>query len=238
MSESWNYLQHGAAQGPVNVEALRSLLASGQLGPEDLVWRPGLPEWTRAGQFPELLAAPAPLPPPPVLTPEPVPAPLPAAPVLQISPEPVLPAPSDGPEDLASALAALRSTKPWVRFLGVLGILGIVFLVLVALIFLAVTSVLSSALPGMPPAMRFLLPVAYLLIAVLQLPPVIFLNRYASRIGTLVRTRSTADLAEALHAQKSFWRYVGIATLVVLCLEALSLVLVVAGAALAAGHRF
>jgi len=56
---------------------------------------------------------------------------------------------------------------------------------------------------------------------------VIFLNRYASRIGNLVNSNHPGDLEEALAAQKSFWRYLGILTLAMICLYALFVVIVI-----------
>jgi hypothetical protein len=71
----------------------------------------------------------------------------------------------------------------------------------------------------------------------IQLPPVIFLNKYASRIAEAEGTRTPEDLARALEAQKSFWRYVGIFTLVMLCLYALLFVVGIGTAIMAAGAR-
>jgi hypothetical protein len=266
MSESWNYLQNGGAQGPVPTETLQALIASGQVGGDDLVWRPGLTEWTKASQFPEL----NPLPPltvtptgsslPPLtVSPEPIaplavapvpslvpasPAPLiPPVPMAPIALAPIPPAPVEFQASLPSpalafdeAMEALRATKPWVRFMGVLGILGIVFLVVLALVFFALSSALESTLSVVPAAARLAIPVVYLVLAALQLPPVIFLHRFANRIAELLASRNPEDLARAMDAQKSFWRYVGILTLVMLCCYAAAAVLAIVGLA-ASGHK-
>lgn len=63
----------------------------------------------------------------------------------------------------------------------------------------------------------------YMVMAGIQLPAVIFLNRYASRIGALVNSGAPGDLEAAISAQKSFWRYLGILTLIVLCLYILAI---------------
>jgi hypothetical protein len=67
----------------------------------------------------------------------------------------------------------------------------------------------------------------YLVMAGFQLPAALFLNRYASRIGTLVDSGSPEDLQQALAAQKSFWRYVGILTLVFICLYVVVIVVAI-----------
>ena len=63
--------------------------------------------------------------------------------------------------------------------------------------------------------------------ALFYIVPAFFLWRYADRIGLFVRDRSTGALASALEAQKSFWKFVGILTLVVLLLYAMGIIFVV-----------
>lgn len=41
----WYYEQHNSQQGPVDEPAITRLIASGQLGPENLVWREGMLDW-------------------------------------------------------------------------------------------------------------------------------------------------------------------------------------------------
>jgi hypothetical protein len=230
MSASWNYLQNGKPQGPVPEEELKQLIGTGQVPREVLVWRPGLAEWTKASQFPELLpAAPSPV--------------LPGAaapdPAVHIPFEPPRAAVRAVPETssleaqaaVAGAMEALRATKPWARFMGVLGAIGIVLMVLVSLL---VAFLSRGPFKGMPAPMRIVLPSVYILFGALQIPPVVYLNRYASRIGVLLRSHAPEDLTRALEAQKTFWRYVGIFALVVTCLYGL-LILGGVGVAAAAG---
>ncbi len=57
---------NGQQTGPFDAAALKQQVAAGQLTPQSLVWRAGLPGWQPAGQLPELaplFAAPPPLPP-------------------------------------------------------------------------------------------------------------------------------------------------------------------------------
>lgn len=78
MSEQvWYYSQHGERKGPVTLEVLQNALAHGKIDiATDLVWGPGLPEWVKVHEVPELqgmTAAPdaeSPTP-PPVGTPTP-----------------------------------------------------------------------------------------------------------------------------------------------------------------------
>lgn len=45
-------------EGPVSERRLRELAQDGWIGPEDLVWRPGLPDWMAAQEVPGLFARP------------------------------------------------------------------------------------------------------------------------------------------------------------------------------------
>jgi len=226
----WSYTLNGKIEGPVTAEALRDLLVAGRLGWDDLVWHQGLKDWTKAGKFPELGAPPvAPAIALPIALAEPPWAP-PAHPGTHAMGTP------SASLSLDAALEALRATKPWVRFMGVMGIIWTVLMVILALAFTAISQ--SSAMP-MTPTMRIVMPALYLVMALLQVPPILFLNRYASRIGIALEAQTPEALARALEAQKSFWRYVGIFTLVVLIIYGLVLLFGIGLAAfLGSGHKF
>lgn len=51
MSEQWYYSVQNQKFGPVTAEQLMGLAASGQLGPNDLVWKQGLADWVPATQI-------------------------------------------------------------------------------------------------------------------------------------------------------------------------------------------
>jgi TM2 domain-containing membrane protein YozV len=62
----WHYASSGIQHGPVSWEELRSLADSGQLRPDDLVWKKGMNGWVSAAIVPNLIpagVAPPPLPP-------------------------------------------------------------------------------------------------------------------------------------------------------------------------------
>ncbi|MBI4911111.1 MAG: DUF4339 domain-containing protein [Acidobacteria bacterium] len=244
MARNWYYSRDGQSQGPVPEEQLRAMVANGVVRGEDLVWAEGLAAWTPLRQVPELAPPPPPAAvytppaapvPAPVYAPAPAPAPRPApAPAPYVAPVAVQPAVQGAvsPE----AVEALRRTKPWVRFLAVLGFIGLAFLLLGALAVIVLSALGSAALPGFGGAMGFIMGGVYLVIALIQFPPVIFLNRYASRIGDLTATESSEDLEAALGAQKSFWKFVGVFTLVMIILYVLAIVAaVVLGATAGSG---
>lgn len=63
MAREWHYAIDGERAGPVEPAELRALAAAGRLGPDDLVWKPGLAEWVAARSVRGLFApGPPPLP--------------------------------------------------------------------------------------------------------------------------------------------------------------------------------
>src|SRR5262245_47257526 len=54
MADLWYYTQDGRQHGPVTEADLRQLAASGGFKRTELVWKEGMPEWTRADLVKEL----------------------------------------------------------------------------------------------------------------------------------------------------------------------------------------
>jgi hypothetical protein len=116
-------------------------------------------------------------------------------------------------------LSMLRQTQPWVRFLSVLGFICSALMVLAGSIgFLAMA--LGPAHAGPVESVVLL---AYVPMGILYFFPSFFLFRYASRINALWATRSVRQLEDALEAQKSFWKFVGILMLIMIVLYLLGL---------------
>ena len=119
-----------------------------------------------------------------------------------------------------SALQYLRSTKPWVLFLAVLGFIGTAFMVLASLFMFAVAA-LAPANPKLPAALFFVIGAVYLAMTLFFcLIPGILLVRYSRAISRIPVSGQTA-LEDALARQKTFWKYAGIFTIVMLVFDVL-----------------
>jgi hypothetical protein len=116
-----------------------------------------------------------------------------------------------GGEVAAEVVTILAKTKPWVRLLSVLGFMGLGLIVLASIGILVVPMESMGSSSLVP---RIAASLIYLTSALLQFPAVLFLHRYARQISGLIASKDQADLENALHAQRSFWKYVGIFTLV------------------------
>ncbi len=151
------------------------------------------------------------------------PPPAPEAPPIAATPEvpPVVLTPD--------AQRSLNQTGPWVRYLSIMLFIGAGFLIFVGACMVLVgliglDSPMSSMGSGsLPNGAVFLLGPIYIVMALLfYVAPGIFLFRYASAIKALKTIPSSQALEDALKNQKIFWRYVGITTIVMLCILVLT----------------
>lgn len=127
----------------------------------------------------------------------------------------------------AEIVESMKRTRPWVLFMSILGYIAAAMMVLVGLGFIALTAFATSAPSSHNDirAMGPLMGVVYLVLAGLCVPPSYLLGAYASSIGRYVSSGGPLEgLADALRKQASYWRYIGISTVVIMALYALILV--------------
>jgi hypothetical protein len=60
----WYFADGDVERGPITEAQLRALIGTGNLRPEDLVWKEGMEDWTAAGEVPGLFDQPTPATPP------------------------------------------------------------------------------------------------------------------------------------------------------------------------------
>lgn len=120
-------------------------------------------------------------------------------------------------------MLAMSETRPWVTFLAVLGFIGAGFMVLggLAMVFAAPAEMAGGSFLGL----------IYIIPAVLYGVGANILYRYRASIVSLQAGYGVEALENALEHQKSFWRFTGLTTAVVLGIYALGIVGVVVFAA-------
>ncbi len=101
----------------------------------------------------------------------------------------------------------LETTRPWVMLLSVLG-----FCMAGLLVLLGVAAAGLGLATRQPATVMFL--VAYPLLGLLYLFPSMHLLRYAHSIRDYVSSGHEQHLENALTAQRAFWRFVGIWSIV------------------------
>ena len=116
---------------------------------------------------------------------------------------------------------ALAQTRPWVLFLSILGFIGGGLMIFVGLIIIAA----GAAIDG--PNFGFIQAIICLLGSPFYLAPSYFLFRYGQQIGRFLRSSGPRELETALTAQKSFWKLIGILTILFMALYAAMIVIMV-----------
>jgi hypothetical protein len=112
----------------------------------------------------------------------------------------------------------LRQTKPWVTFLAIMGFIG------AGLIGLAGLAVMAFGAAMGPKGLPWPFGLVYILLAVFDIFPSLFLFRYGASIRRLLEGGGVDALTDAIARQKSFWRLVGITTVVILGIYGLVIV--------------
>lgn len=130
-------------------------------------------------------------------------------------------------------METMRQTKPWVMLMGVFTLLGSAFMLLAAILMMGV----GAMMPRNGPVSSAVLGLVYLPMAALYVYPGIKLWQYGSAIGRLMATRATSELEAALAQQKSFWKFVGILTLVIVVLYAVIFLFAIVGGIIGAASR-
>jgi Family of unknown function (DUF5362) len=114
----------------------------------------------------------------------------------------------------------LDQTRPWVRFMSTVTFLSAGLMALLAFVMLVLgmagglaggdrgLGALGGAIGG------GLIALLYLSLACVYIAPGLFLSRYASAIKRLQTNCSAAVLEDAIKHQKSFWRFIGILTII------------------------
>lgn len=127
----------------------------------------------------------------------------------------------------------LDRTRPWVRLMSIVTFAAAVLMVLVGagmLVFSLVGAAWVSE-PSNPfgsAVFGSLMALCYVCLALVYVFPGLYLHRYASAIGLLRRNPDALVLQDALEHQKSFWRFVGILTVIGVVVSLLGLVLAIA----------
>ena len=130
----------------------------------------------------------------------------------------------------SSIAAQLDATRPWVRLMSVLGFISVAFLGFIGL---------AGGLAGIATQRAELaILLIYPVFGLLYLFPSLSLYRYASRIADFVARGEQHQLEAALDAQRAFWKFVGILTLIGLVLTVMFMfVAVLAGVLTSSGLR-
>lgn len=120
----------------------------------------------------------------------------------------------------------LRATRPWVMLISIVMFIAAGFMVLAGLAMMFMPSPQGMGGFGFGPVVGII----YLLMSALYIAPAYLLLKYASSIKDLLNGGGDVAMENALGSQKSFWRYSGIVTLILIVIYALIFVFAILGA--------
>lgn len=145
----------------------------------------------------------------------------------------------------AAAVRQLAATKPWVRFISIMTFIGAGFMLLAAfgMVMMGIVGTAATVAPHarnqianpFVGGMGFGLAALYVVLAVVYIFPGVKLWKYGSAIAGLIQSGRDEDLVSALNQQRSFWKFVGIMMISIVCLYILAIIaFVIVGAVTAA----
>ena len=124
-------------------------------------------------------------------------------------------------KQLEECKSYVLSTSKWLKFFGIFMIIGIVCLVILAISFMSGGSALASTLSGDLPEIKGVTAVTgviYLIFAGIMVFPTIYIFRAANAGYAAVESNDDAQMVEFLKNTKSYWKFMGIYTIVLLAM--------------------
>lgn len=137
-----------------------------------------------------------------------------------------------GQWDTSTVIELLSQTRPWVLFLSIVAFICSGLMVVGGFIGGLAMLALGSRGGG-----GLVIMVVYPIIGLVYFFPALYLFRFSQSIRDLRDSHDVAHLENALSAQKSFWRFAGIVTAVVLTLYAAIIVIAALAAFIGAMSR-
>jgi len=128
-------------------------------------------------------------------------------------------------------MLAMQATKPWITFLAILGFVGAGLMVLGGFAVIVAGSMMERSKIGAG------MGVVYVILGGLYFFPSFFLLRFSGAIRRLIDGGGMDALTEAVIRQKSFWRLIGISTLVLMCIYFLAIIVGIVVGVMAGASR-
>lgn len=116
----------------------------------------------------------------------------------------------------------LRATKPWVRLISI-----VLFIMSGLIIVGGLAMMLMPFQGGFGGGIGAFFGLLYIAFGIIYFFPAYFLMKYASSINQLLQGGGDVAMEDALGNQKSFWKFSGIMTLVVICIYGIMFVVII-----------
>ncbi|HET8858383.1 DUF5362 family protein [Marivirga sp.] len=124
----------------------------------------------------------------------------------------------------------LNETETWTKFLSIVGFVFVGIIVIVALF----AGTMISSIPfgtenNLGKGMSFLISGLYFLMAAVYFFPIWYLFKFSKSIKEAIRYKNNEELEMAFSNQKSFYKFIGIFTVVVLVIYGFGLLIALMG---------
>jgi hypothetical protein len=116
---------------------------------------------------------------------------------------------------------SLRATRPWAKLLAIIGFIFVGITIITGIAMTVGKNFLPASAKSPPLLATGMINIP---LSILYLVPSIWLYKYASAIRRFLEGDGAIELGNALAYQKSFWKFVGITTLVSLILAVCGIV--------------
>jgi hypothetical protein len=137
-----------------------------------------------------------------------------------------------------SALNFLNESARWARFLSIIGFISCGLMVVGSFFGSAIASIMYSSMGNEALSMMGggFIAILYLLVASLVFFPSLYLFRFSSKMRKAFRNNDQVILTDSLKNLKSFFKFYGICTVVILSFYALIIVAAIIGAMVGRRH--
>ena len=116
------------------------------------------------------------------------------------------------------------STAKWMKFLAILGCISAFFMLLCGIWVMAFPGVMRLGYYPLESVITMVLGIFYLIMAGIYIYPILCLLRASKAAQMAVATNSNEQFVEFLSNNKSFWKFCGILTIVMLVLSVIALI--------------
>lgn len=121
------------------------------------------------------------------------------------------------PQITLESLGFLNTTAKWTKFLAIMGFIGIGIMLIAGLFVGVIFSFLNHFPTNTPmPISMGWIGLIYIIFAAVYIFPVIYLNNFSNYISKAVTLRETIFLTIALNNIKKHFKFMGIATIVII----------------------
>ncbi|HQU56904.1 MAG: DUF5362 family protein [Chitinophagaceae bacterium] len=123
----------------------------------------------------------------------------------------------------------LKESARWGKFLSIVGFIVCILLVVAGIYFATVSSQFTNEFRRYGSNMPFeklgaAIAIVYIVIAIIYFFPCLYLFKFSNHMSTAMASNDQAQMNEGFMHLKSMFKYVGIFTIIILCLYLLGLV--------------